>query len=106
MKTKAQHTPGPWNIDRINDGIYHVNSEPPNAGWGAICEVRANGLGSRHILEPEAGFNASLIAAAPDLLEALKGITENEHFCTCGDLCDGKCWHSIAVRAIAKAEGK
>lgn len=39
------------------------------------------------------------------LLEALKGIVDNEHSCTCSPSCDGQCWHTIALRAIARAEG-
>ena len=42
--------------------------------------------------------NARLIAAAPDLLEALKGLTEDDLFSTK--------YMDMAREAIAKAEGK
>jgi hypothetical protein len=46
---------------------------------------------------------ARLIAAAPDLLEALKKAL-NESGCD-GDLCAHR-WHDVARSAIAKAEGR
>jgi hypothetical protein len=46
--------------------------------------------------------NASLIAAAPELLKALKKAL-NESGCD-GDLCCYE-WHDVARAAIAKAEG-
>jgi hypothetical protein len=50
--------------------------------------------------------DARLMAAAPDLLEALNGILENELVCTCDGICDGECWRAIGQKAIAKATGK
>jgi hypothetical protein len=63
MTTKAQHTKGPWRLGKFGlDMQVH-------AGNGLICD-----LGPDSIEEVgEAKANARLIAAAPDLLEALLG---------------------------------
>jgi hypothetical protein len=51
--------------------------------------------------------NARLIAAAPDLLEALKKLlTECKYMMENGDMMDNRVEISIAKAAIAKAEGK
>ena len=65
--TAAQHTPGPWRIDRqeISASIYGPDNELVVAGefdgWGCPFGCRDEGLS-----------NARLIAAAPELLEALE----------------------------------
>jgi hypothetical protein len=88
------HTPGPWTITRgtkergsLARGIHRPD--------GATV-VRFNGLGRPASREGEA--NAHLIAAAPDLLEALKALQRA-----------GGMWPDLApqvLAAIAKAEGK
>jgi hypothetical protein len=61
--TNAQHTPGPWFVDPTGDiGFWFVGDRD---GGIADCDP-----GDRDIYECEA--NARLIAAAPDLLEALR----------------------------------
>lgn len=58
------HTPGPWKIDgrnRTNDGWCLYSPD----GYGIGCVWDCNG-------NPENEANARLIAAAPDLYEALK----------------------------------
>jgi hypothetical protein len=67
MKQAAQHTPGPWKLCRNAHGwflktkagciIGGINRFPDTAELAYHCES-----------------NARLIAAAPDLLEALKGL--------------------------------
>lgn len=64
-----EHTPGPWKVmPRINN---FIDIEHANFVKGAItlslCRVQA-----RQSWSAEAHANALLIAAAPDLLEALK----------------------------------
>lgn len=59
----SKHTPGPWFMTKGLPGYRsRINSTPQNLGWDLahVC----NG--------PEADANARLIAAAPDLLEALQ----------------------------------
>ena len=68
------HTPGPWRVDpnhlndvQTNDGLEIGATFNPNAA-GHTWEI-AGTMAARTILESLA--NARLIAAAPDLLEAL-----------------------------------
>ena len=63
-KPKTSHTPGPWEVFESHTGIYILDS----AEQAAVCRLE-------WCLEAEA--NARLIAAAPDLLAALKGIFEH-----------------------------
>jgi hypothetical protein len=83
MTTQAKHTPGPWSLEAVKDYM-----RPHDTGIDS--EI------------PESIANAHLIAAAPDLLAALRVIAE-----------DGKrngwipSFHWGEARAaIAKAEGE
>lgn len=62
--TKAQHTPGPW--------VYHKQLN------GSLTFFGENGnraiLSAARLINQEA--NARLIAASPELLDALKGMLE------------------------------
>ncbi len=61
---KTQHTPGPWGNNKWNCQEHQIS-----ANGGTIALVSH----SRSLVpENEADANARLIAAAPDLLEALK----------------------------------
>lgn len=76
-----KHTPGPWK----DDGHMNVIVETDGTSATQICCVYGrNGIA-----------NACLIAAAPELLEALEAIVE--HF---GDPL------KVALPAIAKARGR
>lgn len=90
----TQHTPGRWEIgphQRIISGGWSIRI----ADGSAIAYV----LGEKN---PELQANARLIAAAPELLEALKQIV---------DAADGGGWNQLdasflkARAAIAKATG-
>ena len=107
----AKHTPGPW----------HVDPNFPIIVWSEdtmrICDIRGwghlTGIGALALPEEEASAiqdaNARLIAAAPELLEALKHARnqmKRSGFCfEMDDIndCDG--YRSIDA-AIAKAEGR
>lgn len=95
MKTEMKHTPGPWRISTAlgNDGggSYRHEIDP--------CGVTIY----QHLLGrtvPEIQANARLIAAAPEMLEALKATWE---FWCGGDA--PKEIENMIVSAIAKAEG-
>lgn len=95
MKTQAvKHTPGEWKYVPERMGI--VNKDGLD-----ICTVLTN------------GDDARLIAAAPDLLEALKvnairfpiEFKTTMNSCTCNQFIDNEaCRHVMALQVIAKAE--
>jgi hypothetical protein len=58
-----KHTPGPWNYDRSGYSLY------VNSGRELVTALSMDG---KRLETSEA--NARLIAAAPDLLEALKSV--------------------------------
>jgi hypothetical protein len=102
MKMETKHTPGPW----------IVKTYTPNHGcWNHWIQSKH---GPSNTDEAEA--NARLIAAAPELLEALKElVAEHEYRCEKLNAENGITdkWESIipttgiiwAREAIAKAEG-
>lgn len=62
----AAHTPGPWTIDFGN----HTRTTEIWSGEVIVADVHS------HVISPElvSHADAQLIAAAPDLLQALKGV--------------------------------
>lgn len=100
----AKHTPGPWALDEVRTSIgraFRIGAgEMLQAGKGC-CIIYDDYPGNP---DNERSANARLIAAAPDLLTALKGLR---------DECSGtpRPWILVdllttAAEAIAKAEGK
>jgi hypothetical protein len=94
MSEPAKHTPGPWKIEHPDERTQRIwiNAET-NAGIAMIepCDY-GDGLGERLIDEDYA--NACIIAAAPDMLAALRyarNLTGPDE---------------IIDAAIAKAEGR
>lgn len=63
------HTPGPWNTAFATEGVMEVEA-PHNV----ICRVF--GDATDEIYKNEIQANARLIASAPDLLLALKGLRD------------------------------
>jgi hypothetical protein len=94
----TQHTPGPWLTDRNNvhagqiATVMHCKN-----GW---VEIWTDKWAETGLEEDEQEANARLIAAAPDLLEALKDAL-------CALECCGKDYPAAtkAHAAIAKATG-
>jgi hypothetical protein len=58
----TKHTPGPWYVTRHNDLQYSISQK--ETGYDEMIEA----------LDEEDEANAKLIAAAPELLEALKDL--------------------------------
>lgn len=95
----AKHTPGPWEMR-------------PVPGLGCICIAQAGRMhGHAHVTEPagepnrlgpEEYANASLIVAAPSLLEAL---VDAVRYAQGGDIMHPNALDR-ARSAIAKAEGR
>jgi len=62
IETKSTHTPAPWSVEKRG----HADDICAK-GYGVVCEMPDEP-------DSEARANARLIAAAPDLLEACKGV--------------------------------
>lgn len=88
------YTPGPWSIDNC-DGGFAIR--PEDTGW-LLSFISSHAFSSRY---HDAEANARLMAAAPELLEALE---------TLSDDCKTAGYHfgsmDMAERAIAKARGE
>ena len=82
----AAHTPGPWTEFEPTDTLHAVRS--------VLGKIVAD-VGYSGTIEGDKA-NARLIAASPDLLEALEVLLSNNSFLT---------GESIARAAIAKATG-
>ena len=104
---KTPHTPGPWEIETAKrfiddsketyDSLCVTFSSPLRAKL--ICELGADTL-------PDNPHNAHLIAAAPDLLEALQFLLA-DWIAINGDRITGsRVPAEKAIAAIAKAKGQ
>lgn len=96
----AQHTPGPWSVDPIDDLDAHILGKPNGFCADIIADVKSFDL-------DEGQANARLIAAAPDLLEALKGAVDAADAFEAGVPLSTSFedWLASARAAIAKATG-
>jgi hypothetical protein len=97
VKTEtAQHTPGPWRDEMGAFGI-QILAYDPEGETIRLADMPADET------DDETQANARLIAAAPELLEALRLIARSDGFkdgTWVGEL------QEIARKAIAKAEGR
>lgn len=101
----TEHTPGPWeptfNPKRDNTEVCSIMDMGGDPDTGYVADVYRNYVGSK-IPESEYQANARLIAAAPELLEALEAMLDER-----GALCrepENEA-ETIALAAIAKAKG-
>jgi len=121
MSEETKHTPGPWYLETVRTSIGTCHKIGPFPSNGAYGETYAC-VYADNINECDYGYsktgdellsNARLIAAAPDLLAALKsvewscGIREDGCCCRyCGTQDDsGHTPACIVGNAIAAAEG-
>lgn len=100
---KTQHTPGPWTVDVSLPGIVEIRDSEKRM----LCTVYAPDYTNHPVTAEEAEANANLIAAAPELLEALEDAVR---WCGCslrekesGHCID--CFAPHALEVIAKAKG-
>ena len=107
--SNTKHTPGPWANDPNGTGAVGDISTAD----GELCVAQAQQTSPSGRPDPARDANARLIAAAPELLEALKKIVECERK-RAKDLQHRKAWLplkfseeriSAAEAAVAKAEG-
>lgn len=99
--TETKHTLGPW---EYTDGICIMGGKPPKKAlheWRAtICEVRRMDMVTGLMSGSEAEANARLIAAAPELYNAVRALLklhEAHH---------NEPLHAQAREILAKAEGR
>lgn len=94
---RNQHTPGPW-IAKISKGGISV--------WGSDNYAIFSRAFNTHKDDKQVMADAALIAAAPELLEALEELLESPDLKT-NDLEQGtiNAMH-LAIKAIAKAKGE
>ena len=69
---KSKHTPGPWRAEGFENLV--VNAVTPE---GTACTIIVAPGGSYMAGLAELKANAQLIAAAPELLEALRGLVNS-----------------------------
>ena len=99
----AKHTPAPWTVPHFARPDVNCQCEYVLCDhvMGAVATVHCSGEGDCPWDNPkfeEAVANAHLIAAAPDMLEALKTLLRR------GVIASS--WEETARAAIAKAEGQ
>lgn len=97
----SEHTPGPWRVglaQTVNGG----------RGWTVVDIVGADGacfMDTRHYSEERRDADSRLIAAAPDLLAALRYIAEKQWSSLCAEVAaEDMC--NEARAALARAEGR
>ena len=99
---ELKHTPGPWEVATKADKFIIDSPKTKNLQYGRIADVQQYGDESAGPMRVEAEANARLIAAAPDLLEALMTLPQTM-FWSDDDLWK---WSQNANAAIAKATGE
>jgi len=113
------HTPGMWGIGFDGNGWQDADMVIVAQGLGMVCKIPRHLDGLYQGWNPTVcrthehqEANANLIAAAPDLLAALKLLRdpggEGKWVCYCTDpeYAGRKCENCVATDAINKAEGR
>ena len=104
----SNHTPRPWDYDKDSKEIFSCD-EGHGCGWIAL--VGGNDSNGRCLPDEMRSANCSLIAAAPDLLAALREIYAEVTEDTAGLTRDDYesivlTIRDVASAAITKAEGR
>jgi hypothetical protein len=123
--TNSKHMPGPWAVAKHgrgeHGGIAIDATDPADGRDFEVCEVWGIDRDAKH--DDRSRANARLIAAAPELLEALKRVVRDYEDmedlapvsvgcieCTAGTVPNhrntGLCGYHAAKAAIALAEGR
>ncbi len=100
--SNASHTPtpGPWHLDP-NGYVWAYGPEQPSKLLPGVTEKRSVTIANLQS-NPNIRGDMSLIAAAPAMLAALRGILR---VCEAGDPQAAQYAKTAAAAAIAKAEG-
>lgn len=105
MGENVKHTPGPWSVGYENTGGgYTVMSGPLRVAHTSIQALACRPDG-RPIFEEEAKANGYLVAAAPEMLDALRA-AERELYQVPPDDPEQERVLTTVRAAIAKAEGR
>lgn len=110
-KNAPKYTPGPWKSVVLRDGA-RIEADGSSIAWIGPDDTRECADGRIvEVMTKRAVANANLIAAAPDLLAALRAIAESsgryddpEH--DADPIEHALVMRDIALGAIAKAEGR
>ena len=97
------HTPGPWKLEPMQQGYFHVSSNSKEHPGIAQVLIRSSLLKGKVKPWEESEANARLISCAPELLEALKALLDIAPLAKDSHT---NAIHRQAEQAIAKAEGK
>lgn len=101
----AKHTPGPWRVSEQSPTIIKQDMRMIGNESGVLIGSASGYTGSGFFpTDEEAVANARLIAAAPELLEALEEVMSMLGSELVKDTL-GYEWHDKARAAIAKATG-
>lgn len=98
---ETKHTPGPWKV-AAHSGQHRsfISSNDES-----VLPIKNDGIYIAHVLGPDNKANARLIAAAPDLLTALKALLPFTQFAGEMDTTARERAKQDASAAVAKAEG-
>jgi len=101
VDTKTTHTPGPWHTETLGHTVRVVSGRPADGPYGDDVIV----IGDLH--DPTKRADASLIAAAPELLDALRDLLGTPGpYAKPRTLSDAARVRAKAEAAIRKAEGR
>jgi hypothetical protein len=95
----SSFTPGPWRAESAGEK-WEINSDGP--GWASVADVCSNRLGVAEVTAEQAGANALLIAAAPDLLAACVWAVQ---LCEANGYARGSIELAAARNALTKVRG-
>lgn len=95
----SKATPGPWTFEKFKDGMCCIQAILPRDGGGTYLQGLAWTVG---LTPPADEYNARLIAAAPEMYEALKAVMALPDNRTTEEW---RAAHAKMRAAIAKAEG-
>ncbi len=96
----SKHTPGPWVVDEANTNLV---ARLVNGVYEYVCEVEPSSFSTREYSQDQEEADARLIAAAPELLAALKRMVLDGN---CRDANYRALANDQARAAIAKATGE
>ena len=100
--TIYKHTPGPWTAQPVVDEEDELRVLSADGSY--VCSIDLDGTFEDDILA-QIYADADMIAAAPELLDALKGMVRYAEYAQLWNKTPNDEYHK-AVEVIAKAEGK